>query len=138
MTAPARPAVVASEAMNVRGEQRRAQRLEHELLVAYRTPRGFVSHWAVNLSREGIFVNTPNPQPVGSRVDLLVHLPDKQAPCRLDGRVVRVVGQGPRQGMGVEFVGLREGNSGRIDSLVRALKPRLAPNAGGQEDVAPT
>ena len=123
--------------MDPGAERRRAQRLDHELLVAYHTPGGFVSHWAVNLSRSGIFVNTPNPRPAGSRVALLVHLPDKGQPCRLDGRVVRVVGQGPRQGMGVEFVEPREGSAARIDSLVRTWKPRLATNAGGHDDVAP-
>jgi uncharacterized protein (TIGR02266 family) len=119
------------------GEQRRAERLQRDLLVSCRTPRGYVSHWAANLSRHGIFVDTPNPAPVGSRVELVVHLPDRLLPCRLDGRVVRVVGQGRRRGMGVEFVGALDRSAARIDSLVKTLRPKSAPNAGGHEDVAP-
>ena len=44
---------------------RRADRLQHELLVAYRTVDGFITDWAVNISRGGIFINTRNPLPVG-------------------------------------------------------------------------
>lgn len=123
--------------MEHRAEHRRARRLDHELLVAYRTPRGLVPEWAAGLSRGGVFVHTPNPSPVGTFVQLVLHLPDRQPPCRLDGRVVRVVGQGPRRGMGVEFVGALRESATRIDSLVKACMPRLAPNAGGHEDVAP-
>ena len=104
--------------------------------MAYRTPRGFVSQWALNLSRGGIFVNTPNPQPVGSRLELLVHLPDRRLPCQVDGRVARVE-QGARHGMGVEFLRPEGAVTSRIDLLIKALKPRLAPNAGGRLDVAP-
>ena len=44
---------------------RKSERLQHELLVAYRTVDGFITDWAVNISRGGIFINTRNPLAVG-------------------------------------------------------------------------
>ncbi len=44
---------------------RKAERLQHELLVAYRTVDGFITDWAVNISRGGIFINTRNPLAAG-------------------------------------------------------------------------
>ena len=59
---------------------RRADRLQHELLVAYRTVDGFITDWAVNISRGGIFINTRNPLPVGTTVRLIISLPDAAFP----------------------------------------------------------
>src|SRR3712207_5594852 len=66
---------------------RRAERLDHELPVAYRTVHGFITDWAVNISRGGIFINTPKPLAVGTTVRLIISLPDTQVPCDLSGRV---------------------------------------------------
>src|SRR5688500_16413881 len=88
--------------------QRKAERLSHELLVAYRTVDGFITDWAVNISRGGIFINTRKPLAVGTMVKLIVSLPDTQFPFDLSGRVTRVnefdnpANQVP--GMGIEFV----------------------------------
>ncbi|MHB8877383.1 MAG: PilZ domain-containing protein, partial [Myxococcaceae bacterium] len=69
---------------------RRADRLQHELLVAYRTVDGFITDWAVNISRGGIFINTRNPLAVGTTVRLIISLPDTAFPFDLSGRVMRV------------------------------------------------
>ena len=52
---------------------RRADRLQHELLVAYRYPTvdGFLTDWATNLSRGGIFINTRSPADLGTVVQKL-------------------------------------------------------------------
>src|SRR6266550_7335614 len=91
---------------------RKADRLQHELLVAYRTVDGFITDWAVNISRGGIFINTRNPLAVGSVVRLIVSLPDAAFPFDLTGRVIRAhppdtdADQVP--GMGLEFVDIDE------------------------------
>src|SRR6476619_4267223 len=88
--------------------ERRADRLQHELLVAYRTVDGFITDWAVNISRGGIFINTRTPLTVGTAVRLIISLPDTSFPFDLRGRVMRVnefdnpSNQVP--GMGIEFV----------------------------------
>src|SRR5258708_24099547 len=87
---------------------RRANRLQHELLVAYRTVDGFITDWAVNISRGGIFINTRKPLAVGTTVRLIISLPDAAFPFDPSGRVARVnefdnpSNQVP--GMGIEFV----------------------------------
>src|ERR671935_1006653 len=71
---------------------RRHHRLHHELLVAHRysTGQGFITDWATNISRGGIFINTRKPQRVGSTIRLIISLPDASFPFELTGRVTRV------------------------------------------------
>src|SRR5215510_6031697 len=71
---------------------------------------GFITDWAVNISRGGMFINTRNPLAVGTTVRLIISLPDTAFPFDLTGRVTRVAefnnpsNQVP--GMGIEFVGV--------------------------------
>src|SRR6185436_15256185 len=64
---------------------RQADRLQHELLVAYRTVDGFITDWAVNISRGGIFINTRNPLAVGTVGRLIISLPDAASPYATTG-----------------------------------------------------
>lgn len=115
--------------------ERRADRLQHELLVAYRTVDGFITDWAVNISRGGIFINTRKPLAVGSLVRLIVSLPDTAFPFDLTGRVARVNdfdnpdNQVP--GMGIEFVDVDDDKRGRIERFVERLRQEL-PDAGSK------
>ena len=108
---------------------RRAQRLEHELPVAYKTVDGFITDWAINISRGGIFINTPNPLPVGTTVRLIISLPDTAFPFDLVGRVTRVNEvQNPGQqvpGMGIEFVDVDDEKRARIERFVERLRKEL-------------
>ena len=82
---------------------RRADRLQHELLVAYRTVDGFITDWATNLSRGG------------------------------RGRVARVhefdnpTNQVP--GMGIEFIDVTDELKDRIERFVDQLRREL-PESG--------
>ena len=64
--------------------------MHHELLVAYRSVGGFLTDWATNISRGGLFINTRNPLAVGTEVKLIISLPDAAFPFDLNGRVTRV------------------------------------------------
>jgi len=112
---------------------RRADRLHHELLVAYKTVDGFITDWAVNISRGGIFINTSNPSPVGSTIKLLISLPDQPFPFDLTGRVTRVTemetGRGPTPGMAIEFVDVDEEKRNRIENFVERLRKELPDEA---------
>lgn len=109
--------------------ERRAERLQHELLVAYRTVDGFISDWAVNISRGGIFINTRKPLAVGTVVRLIISLPDAAFPFDLTGRVARVNEfDNPSNlvpGMGIEFVDVDEGKRSRIADFVSRLRRQL-------------
>ncbi len=108
---------------------RRSNRLQHELLVAYRSMDGFITDWAVNISRGGMFINTRNPLAVGTTVRLIISLPDTAFPFDLTGRVTRVAefnnpfNQVP--GMGIEFVDVDDQKRARIERFVERLRKEL-------------
>ena len=70
-------------------DKRRANRLEHELPVAYRSVGSFLTDWATNISHGGMFINTRRPLGVGTEVRILIQLPSVEFPVRLTGRVTR-------------------------------------------------
>jgi len=108
---------------------RRADRLQHELLVAYRTVDGFITDWAVNISKGGLFINTRNPLAVGTTIRLIISLPDTAFPFDLTGRVMRVnefdnpSNQVP--GMAIEFMDVDEEKKARIERFVERLRKEL-------------
>ncbi|MCU0698717.1 MAG: TIGR02266 family protein [Myxococcaceae bacterium] len=108
---------------------RKAERLQHELLVAYRTVDGFITDWAVNISRGGIFINTRNPLSVGSVVRLIISLPDAAFPFDLTGRVIRVQPHDPQSdqmsGMGIEFIDVDDEKRARLERFVDRLRAEL-------------
>lgn len=114
----------------------RAPRLQHELMVAYRAPGGpvFSTHWAVNLSGGGMFINTSAPLPVHSSVELVVSLPDARAPLELNGRVARVSAADNAEhhtaGMGIEFVDVDDDKRERIERFVTRLRQELPELTG--------
>jgi uncharacterized protein (TIGR02266 family) len=108
---------------------RKSERLQHELLVAYRTVDGFITDWAVNISRGGMFINTRNPLALGSVVRLIVSLPDAAFPFDLTGRVIRVHPHDPDSnqvaGMGIEFIDVDEDKRLRLERFVERLRKEL-------------
>ena len=108
---------------------RKSERLQHELLVAYRTVDGFITDWAVNISRGGIFINTRNPLAVGSIVRLIVSLPDAAFPFDLTGRVIRShpfdPGSNQVAGMGIEFIDVDADKLSRLERFVDRLRKEL-------------
>ena len=108
---------------------RKAERLQHELLVAYRTVGGFITDWAVNISRGGMFINIRDPKPVGSMVRLIVSLPDSAFPFDLTGKVIRTQeydGTGDQMpGMAIEFVDVDEEKRARLERFVERLRKEL-------------
>lgn len=117
--------------MSEGSNKRKSERLEHELLVAYRTVDGFITDWAVNISKGGLFINSRQPLPSGTTVRLIVSLPDAAFPFDLTGRVCRVSepnnpGNEP-PGMGIEFVDIDEDKRARIEKFVEKLRLALPP-----------
>jgi type IV pilus assembly protein PilZ len=108
---------------------RKSERLQHELLVAYRTVDGFITDWAVNISRGGLFINTRTPLALGSVVRLIISLPDAAFPFDLTGRVIRVQPFDPAvdqmAGMGLEFIDIDEEKMVRLERFVERLRKEL-------------
>jgi type IV pilus assembly protein PilZ len=107
---------------------RKSERLQHELLVAYRTVGSFITDWAVNISRGGMFINTRNPMAIGTVVKLKISLPDAAFPFDLTGKVIRVQpfsAGGDMSGMGIEFVDIDEEKALRLERFVDVLRREL-------------
>ncbi len=109
--------------------KRRAVRLHHEIPVAYRSVGSFLTDWATNISRGGMFINTRKPLQVGTDVKILVQLPGKKFPFELAGRVTRVTEFDNHAnmvpGMGVEFTSVDEARRREIDAFVDRLRRDL-------------
>ncbi len=111
--------------------KRQSHRLHHELPVTYRSVGSFLSDWATDISRGGLFINTSKALPVGTTVRLLIQLPDGQLPVDITGRVTRVAGldDAPNSapGMGIEFTDLDGAKRQEIEALVERLRDTLDP-----------
>jgi type IV pilus assembly protein PilZ len=109
---------------------RMSDRLQHELLVAYRSVGNFITDFAVNISKGGIFINTRNPLAIGSIVKLIISLPDEAFPFDLTGRVIRVHPYDPKSkemsGMGLEFIDVDDEKKSRLERFVGRLRADLA------------
>ncbi len=111
--------------------RRRSARLHHELPVAYRTVGSFLSDWATNISRGGLFINTRKPLPLDSVVKLIIQLPGAEFPFDMTGRVTRVAdwdnSANVAPGMAIEFTGLDAAKRERIEAFVDKLRRDLDP-----------
>ena len=109
--------------------KRRAARLHHEIPVAYRSVGSFLTDWATNISRGGLFINTRKPLPVGTPVKILVQLPGAPFPFQLSGRVTRITEYDNRAnmvpGMGVEFTDVDDAQRRELESFVERLRKQL-------------
>ncbi len=109
--------------------KRRAARLHHEIPVAYRTVGSFLTDWATNISRGGLFINTRKPLPVGTAVKILIQLPGASFPFQLGGRVTRITEYDNRAnmvpGMGVEFVDVDDAQRRELEAFVDRLRKQL-------------
>lgn len=115
----------ADRANNSLDENRRAERLSAEIKVDYRSEGSFVTDYSANVSREGVFIQTSHPLPVGERVRLRLQLPEGDAPFALDGVVKWVrTGRGGHEppGMGVQFIDLPQFVSDQLDRLVSQVE----------------
>lgn len=115
---------------------RREERLSAEIKVDYRTEGSFVTDYSANVSRQGVFIRTSHPLPVGQRVRLRLQLPEGDVPFALDGLVKWVSDgrepSGHPAGMGVEFVGLPDPIRVQIDDLVRQVGRESTPYFGSR------
>lgn len=108
-------------------DKRAGERLEHPVLVAYRSVDRFLADFGSGLSTSGVFVHTRTLHPEGTTVRLLISIPDGDVPVEITGRVARVQPEGPEEppGMGIEFVDVDPEVTERLATFVDALRDRL-------------
>lgn len=112
-------------------DRRRAPRQEVKLPIELRrvgTEENFLVEYAHNISRTGIFLQTPAPVEVGTQMELVFRLPEEEArklghkTLRLMGKVVWVNQKGgkdcPNPGMGVQFDAIEEATLELLEHVV--------------------
>ena len=93
------------------------------LAVRFRTSQDFVLEHASNISRGGIFIQTDDPPPLDTAVQVELQLPDDPVPVTTNGVVVHrqlAVG-GKTPGVGVQFVDSSDPFRERIDRYMDSL-----------------
>jgi type IV pilus assembly protein PilZ len=113
-----------------RGSDRRQhERVVVDIEVDYRADDTFLFAYITDISAMGIFVQTNNPEPVGTRLNLCFRIPDD-----LEGRMLELEGEvtwinpqrpddpsGRNPGMGIRFVNLEDGDRVDLMRLVRTF-----------------
>ena len=87
-------------------ERRRSQRVPIQVWVEQWTDRELYHQLSANLSRGGIFLDRTVPLPEGTLVNLRFHLPGRESPLEVRGRIAFPKSDDDSPGMGVEFVQL--------------------------------
>ena len=105
------------------GNQRGFPRHPVTLGVRFRTARDFVLEHATNISRGGIFIQTDDPPPLDTAVQVEIQLPDDVASVTTNGIVVhRQLAVGGKQpGVGVQFIDSGDEFRDRIDRYMATL-----------------
>jgi uncharacterized protein (TIGR02266 family) len=100
-------------------ERRAAARVQvaFPVRVRYASVIDFVQTQSMNISRTGMFITTPEPAPLGSRIDFEFALSDGFTLLRGSAEVVRAV-RGSAGGMGIRFLDLDEESRRLIDRIV--------------------
>ena len=103
-------------------ERRVDERVDIEVEVRYRTIQDFLAAYSRNISGGGLFVRTPQPQPLNQRVQLKFTLPGLDHRFEMGGIVVWS-NVSPRSsfppGMGIKFVQITRDDIDRIQEFVR-------------------
>jgi uncharacterized protein (TIGR02266 family) len=106
----------------VTDEFRQFGRVPVALEVRYASATAFLVAYTTNLSKGGLFMETPTPLPVGSDITLTISAPYAPEPMVVHGRVAWVRDQsdpdGHPVGMGVQFDQLEERYGAVIDHIV--------------------
>jgi uncharacterized protein (TIGR02266 family) len=111
-------------------ERRRSSRAELIVRVDYSTVDEMFSEFTSDINEGGVFIETENPQPLGTEVALHFNLPGSERLVKTTGVVVRKSDgdQGEAAGMGIEFEELPDEARTHINQLIRLLRSDHVPD----------
>ncbi len=128
--APPRPSPPRRKKMTVAGEipLRSHKRLSFEVEVNLTTKHNFFTGHSQNISEGGLFLATDESLPVGTPIDLTIHLPE-QIPIEAPGEVrwlqnnKQFSSPGLSPGVGVAFTGLNKGDQRVLEQFIKLRAP---------------
>ena len=101
--------------------RREHKRIPATIKVRYSTAGGFLISYSLNLSKGGIFIETPAPLPIGTPLTLQIEIPGTKEICSIGGTVAWTrteTDDNNLSGMGVAFDALDETVGHHIDNMV--------------------
>ncbi|HET8647785.1 MAG TPA: PilZ domain-containing protein, partial [Vicinamibacteria bacterium] len=106
----------------------REPRYSVDITVDETTATLFTAGRVTNLSRGGLFIETPNPLPLAADIDLALRLPDLDTVLRVRGRVawtydVRRHSSQIMTGSGIRFVEIRGDQLQLLETYLARLRP---------------
>jgi type IV pilus assembly protein PilZ len=110
-------------------ERRGSPRADFVVRVNYQTVDSLFSEFARNINDGGIFVETDNPQPIGTNVELAFKLPGSDQPIEVVGNVVRTIDADQAEpdevaGMAIEFENLGSDVRQKINEIIQKLRSK--------------
>ncbi len=108
-------------------DKRHARRIDTKLEVKYGDITSFISDYAMNISRGGMFISTKDPLKVNTVISVEFVIPDIRVPIQVKGRVSwvndpqQIKGTNLIPGMGVEFQTLSEEDQKKLHSFIDKL-----------------
>jgi len=107
-------------------DRRRFERADVVVEIEYSTVDELFSEFTRDINEGGVFIETDNPQAVGTTVDLQFLLPGSSDPIKAAAQIVRLSdgSGGEPVGMAVEFDSLPTDARKRINELIRSMRSR--------------
>ncbi len=105
-------------------DKRHSKRLDTKLTVKYGDVASFISDYALNISRGGMFITTKEPLKVGTTISIEFDIPDITVPIQVKGRVSwinapqEIKGTNLIPGMGIEFQSLTDEEQKKLDNFI--------------------
>ena len=103
-------------------ERRNNSRLPLRILVEYDSSEDFLIDYTANMSIGGMFIQTGEPLPVGTRFRLRFRIPGREEPVDTEGEVCWLLGRdeaGPMHpGMGIRFSELTGSDKALIERML--------------------
>lgn len=98
--------------------RRKARRIPGRVRVEIRYDAERLQTETLDLSPGGVFLRTPDPIPIGTKLDLHIDLGDGGAVIRSVGRVAWNCYSGPKKGVGAELTSLDDEAQARLEAYV--------------------
>lgn len=106
--------------------RRKDSRFDVTIKVDYSTKGMFVSNYVTNLSKGGVFIQTDDPLPIQSQINLTFTLPDFNVKIEAKGKVTWTydIKRGTSTivpGMGIKFTELADQHKALIENYINKL-----------------
>jgi len=100
-------------------------RCNASLKVTYQSFNRFIIEYSKNVSRGGMFIKTRTEHKIGSKVNLLLHVPGFNDPIKITGEIIHANFLNVKDedaGIGVKFININETSRQILIDFVRSLE----------------